>query len=426
VVLHAGIVKAGSSSIQRWLGQHQDSLRAAGICIVAARVETGGTGRGVWLTECQGGSANSSLELQHIYQFPGPTLRPWAVQDLLHQLDEAATRHRVVVMSAEALQYPFSASDSGFLAGLEELGSKHRVRVAYYVRPQHTALEAHWRESGFRTELRPTEYVADQLNHFHYFDTWTSVSQLAPSVSFEVRPFRPDLLDLGNPDFARRFLDPPSNSGPIWANRGLPLEVANAFHSAPAGRFWLSPFWASPADVRTLGSMKALFRDLQVTESEDIGRSRRVLQAYCHETFEPANARLIEALGWETDAFVPAVPSVRGDETDIDALDSLWTPRASAIELEALYTAFERVISFESRVSQAEQSFASPPKRAAKRRKDAVHRRAEKAERRAEKAERRHDELEAELATARRTWSFELSNRFTRLIGGRRGRSREG
>jgi hypothetical protein len=139
----------------------------------------------------------------------------------------------------------------------------------------------------------------------------------APGVSFEPRPFRDDLLDFGDPaaDFARRFLglpDPPRDSAPIRANVGLPLEVANALRHAPPGLFasstrhheWLD--LPSAEDNKRLNLVKRMLGELDAADTEETVRSRRVLQAYCQETFEAGNRRLIDALDWETDAFVPS------------------------------------------------------------------------------------------------------------------------
>jgi hypothetical protein len=157
-----------------------------------------------------------------------------------------------------------------------------------------------------------------------------------------------------------------------------------------------------------LNSMKRLFVDLNVAETEETSMSRRLLQAHCHETFEPGNSRLIEAMGWKTDAFVPDVSCRSGGRTDLDALDGLWESRASGVELEALYSALEHAISSESKVTQAERTFGKASGRA--------ERRKEAAQRRMEKAERRCDELKAELAAVRSSWSFKLSDSANRLI----------
>ena len=61
-----------------------------------------------------------------------------------------------------------------------------------------------------------------------YLQTLESVEQSAPHVSFEVRPFRSDLLEGGDVviDFAKHFLEiddvPPAESEDRWSNRGPP------------------------------------------------------------------------------------------------------------------------------------------------------------------------------------------------------------
>ena len=164
-------------------------------------------------------------------------------------------------------------------------------------------------------------------------------------MSFEPRPFRADLLDGGDPavDFARRFLDGVEAyarpEARIWSNVGLPLEVVNAIRHAPPDLLFSSLY-----DNKKLGGIKALLSSLDAPETEQTAKSRLILQAYCHTVFEPGNSRLIDALGWRTDTFVPPV---EGDpcEGQLRALDDLWEPRASPIELQALYCALDGALS---------------------------------------------------------------------------------
>jgi len=267
------------------------------------------------------------------------------LDSFFEQLDAAATRSRVVVFSAEGMSEFFFRALPAFLSRLDELGRRHRVRVAYYVRPQHTALEAAWRQWGFRSGFPPSQFFEPFSWAYDYFETYLSICRHAPTVSFEPRPFRADLLDGGDPavDFARRFLDgveayalPESR---IWSNVGLSLEVVNAIRHAPPDLLF-----SSPHDNEKLGGIKTLLSSLDAPETEQTAKSRLVLQAHCHAVFEPGNSRLIDALGWRTDTFVPPV---EGDphEGQLRALDDLWEPRASPIELQALYRALDGALS---------------------------------------------------------------------------------
>jgi hypothetical protein len=174
----------------------------------------------------------------------------------------------------------------------------------------------------------------------HYATTYRHVRQLAPGVVFEPRPFRADLLDEGSVvvDFARRSLGlEVSSTDAPRINRGLPLEVVNLLRSAPRGTFW-----SSAHDNAELRRIKDLFDDIQIPESAEVRRSRRILQAFCHQTFEAGNRELIRELGWATTEFVPA-PDEPVEGT-IEDLDELWSARASAPEQEILFHAIEQAV----------------------------------------------------------------------------------
>ncbi len=366
VVLHAGMGKTGSTSIQAWLAEDAARLRRLETCLLVLRETSDGrTGVGLRLTPYTSGSADSNLITMALTSDGGENEA--CLDSFFAQLDAAATRSRVVVLSAEGMAEFFYRALPAFLSRLDELGDRHRVRVAYYVRPQHTALEAAWRQWGFRSGLPPSQFLEPFSWTYDYFETYLSICRHAPSVSFEPRPFRRDLLDGGDPaaDFARRFLDgveadPPPESR-LWANRGLPLEVVNAMRHAPPDLLF-----SSVHDNEKLDLIKTLLSDLDAPETERTAKSRLILQAYCHAVFERGNSRLIDALGWRTDSFVPPVEGDLGEgESRLRALDDLWEPRASAIELQALYCALDGAVSplLDKRPApEARRQNCSPPK----------------------------------------------------------------
>ena len=209
-------------------------------------------------------------------------------------------------MSSEALAGGLHRLDERLLAGLGELACRHRVRVAYYVRPQDAALEAHWRQWGFRSDQEPSRFVALRSRQLEYVATWTGVRERAPGVAFEVRPFRRDLLHSGDivGDFAHHFLGveqavSPRSAAGAWDNQGLPLDVANALRAVPDGILWTHGH-----GNRRLDAVRRIVARLDLPESEAARRSRLVLRDYAHERFEIGNRRLISALGWPTDGFV--------------------------------------------------------------------------------------------------------------------------
>ena len=360
VVIHAGTGKAGTSSIKGWLATSSQALNASGVRVLVARVERDDSRRERIVVEAnRSGHANSNAAILHAYESEGAE-RQALLESLFSQLDGAATRHPVVVISSEVFDPFFWKGDEIFLRELESLANRHRVRVAYYVRPQHTALEAAWRQWGFRTGQRPSSFLLERSQFLHYFRTYLIAREHAPSASFEPRPFRRDLLDGGDPavDFAQRFLevgDAGEEVAATWSNRGLPLEVANALRLAPSGRFW-----SSVNDNSRFAAIKDAIGLVEAPESEQTIASRGLLLAYCHETFERDNRRLIETLGWDADTFVPAP---EGDAPvagpGLDAIDELWTPRASEVELAALYAALERALAAEAASHEQERALTA-------------------------------------------------------------------
>ncbi len=350
LVLHAGMGKAGSTSIQAWLERASASLRDAGIHLLTT--DPGASPEELRLVEHESGNVGANPIA--VAYGSGRRRDSSVLASLFGQLEAALERHRVTVVTAEALERYFSRPDEDFLGRLEQLASAHRVRVAYYVRPQHTALEARWRQWGFRLGLTPSEYLSRRSRSLHYFDTYTAVGHHAPSVSLELRPFRSDLLDGGDPvtDFAGRFLDVTGfepAAAPIWSNRGLPLEIVNALRFAPSGLFW-----SGSNDNERLDAIKEMLVGLEADEAEVTRQSRRILQAYCRETFEPGNVRLIESLGWETDHYVPpGEEESLAEEPRLERFDELWRPQASEQELQALYVALDRALAASEEETEA-------------------------------------------------------------------------
>jgi hypothetical protein len=313
--------KAGSSSIQNWLRNESSALRAAGITIAVARRNSAGTIR---FRPHFNGGVNSGWIVERMRED-----REGAAERFVAGLAEAVESHKRIVVSSEAFAHPFWQGDPELLPRLSDLATQRPVRVAYYARPQHLALEAAWRQWGFRSGLRPADYIQRRAEHLDYAATAKIVERLAPRVEFGICPCRADLLDSGSVvvDFAGRFLDFPAQDPEEWINLGLPLEVANLLRRAPKGMFW-----ADAHDNRSMGRIKAIAARAKPAEAERIALSRRVLQRYAFEQFGEGN----RSLGWPE--FVPWVDEgVPG----IDALDDLWAPQADEGELAFLFCSLQ-------------------------------------------------------------------------------------
>jgi hypothetical protein len=342
IVIHAGMGKTGSSSIKRWLREHGATLREAGIAPLRASVGSSAEVKFAPGDDRQGMNSNAVWQR---YQYR-PADRPRIAATLLEGLDREASSRGAIVVSSEAFHQWLWRRGEPFVAALDDLASSHEVELAYYVRPQHTALEAAWRQWGFWREAGPSRFLHVRCNQVDYLSTLRLVREAAPRVRFAPRPFRRDLLAGGNVvvDFARNFcgIEVEADDDPtLWENRGLPLELVNALHGAPTGLLWPSD---AARDVKpSRKHLRALADGLELPQSNEVRLSRLVLQQACHERFESDNRKLISELGWETDEWVPAVDSEVG-EASFERLDELWRPRASAAELALLRGAVARLL----------------------------------------------------------------------------------
>lgn len=345
IVLHAGMPKAGSSSVIGWLAQHAGDLwKESGIRVCVAQT----TDAVVRVVPYVSGSVDSrSFVLAAVASKEQPDA---IIESFAASLDQVATSAKHVVLSGAFAEF-FWRPDSVFLVALQELTDRHEVHVAYYVRPQHASSEAAWRQWGFRYSTSPSAYIASRERQLRYLDTYRTVRRLAPDVRFVVRPFRPDLLD-GNvaTDFDRHFLRgdaAPTDPDPPWRNRGLPLDVVSALRGAPRGLLW-----DSPHDNRAIPRVKELVERLDAAESEEALLGRRILTRYAYDLYEPGNCELIAELGWDTDAFIQGV-DLDGESGDLSRLDELWTSRASPLELALLHQAVAEAVNDHGRVALA-------------------------------------------------------------------------
>jgi hypothetical protein len=337
IVLHAGMPKTGSSSIQHWLADNAGLLRSqrdTGLMVVRNRVLEGEQHARLHVEEYASGGANSG-------GFAAAYLGFKRSRNLLDRfvdgVADMAGKYPTTVISSEYFAQFFGANgDDDFVAALDELAGVHQVRVAYYFRPQDACLEALWRQSGFRSTAPPSAFVAEQADQLDYLSTHVAVSERAPHLSFEMRPFRTDLLDGGSPvvDFARHFLD----AGDLLriapdqrVNVGLPLELINLLRFAPKELIDLDVH-----DGARLRQLQRVFSHVQLPTTPKVARSRAVLSAYCRERFEEGNRALFRRLGR------PPVDFVAGADVspwELTELDDLWRPDASPAEVELLYAA---------------------------------------------------------------------------------------
>jgi hypothetical protein len=340
LILHAGRPKTGSTAIQRWIEQQAAMLRREH-AIDSAVIRVDPSHR-VQVVPYRRGPVTSWLVVKH-YRESGRARS--VIDELMAKLDAELAGSRTLLLTAEHFGDLLRRPDANFAEGLNELARTHVVRVAYYVRPQHTAVEGHWKQWGFRfRDQTPAKYVSTTSRGFRYLRTLECAQQMMPRVSFEMRPFRRDLLDGEDVvvDFGRRFLglsSPPTEAIEPPINQGIPLEVANLLHCAPP--------WLVPQDHSGLRQLELLQRYLagsHCSESDEIRRSRLIVQQYCHDEHEADNEALIRHLDWPTTHFVPHLESNDRQPGDLEELDELWRPHASEWEREVLHRVLADVL----------------------------------------------------------------------------------
>lgn len=330
IVIHAGMPKAGSSSIQQWLEKSWRTLRERDLTLIVAPPSESGD---IAFVPYEEGAADSG------WMFEGAGKEPRAVPQktadaLIEGLAGSAERFGDVVVSSEHFAIPFWGLHGPTLAGFQRLSCSHELKVAYYARPQDSALEAAWRQAGYRTGVPPSAYIAENAVRMDYAATRQGVWEVAPGMKFEPKPFRTDLLERDEVvcDFARHFLGMDLREQPEWVNRGLPLEVVNVLHAAPPVMFWDESY----GNLR-IARIKALVDGEHFPEDDRVALSRQVLRKYAYEKFAKGNAEL----GWDDFVLPPDDPQrIPG----IEALDRLWTPSASPAELSLLFRALRAAI----------------------------------------------------------------------------------
>jgi hypothetical protein len=347
IIFHAGMSKTGSTSIQEWLAAHLPFLRSRGMQCM--RIEQRSPTDPVALVPSTRANATSKF----LPTARDPATRPEAAQRICEQLDAHAARSDVLIVSSESYEVFFNdvgnpkGDGPSVLDHLDALARAHSVRVAYYVRPQHSWLESAWLQWGFRDPRAPDVWLRRQRSRLAYLQISNEVRRAAPHLSFEMRPFRADLLEGGHvvSDFARVILGlrdlAPAATPERWSNRSIPLEMAILLRDAPRGMFW-----STMHDNKRFYPLKKMILQWKIPQTEAAVRSRQVLQRYAHATFESDNQRLVRELGWNTEYFVPPT---EGSEAASDAvlaeLNVLWKSAASDAERQILYCALQQLLS---------------------------------------------------------------------------------
>ena len=186
---------------------------------------------------------------------------------LIRSLDDLARKNSMVLLTGEGFAQLFLRRHEPFLLALRRLAEGHQVTVAYYVRAQHEALEAAWRQWGFRSGQKPTKYLKLRMQTLDYLNTWTWVTERAPEVRFLARPLCQAFLGRTGviADFAVNCLGLPEDAGRdrnIRSNAGLPLDVVNELQGRGP-----NALWKTMHDNALLTKLKPFIASMEIEDS---------------------------------------------------------------------------------------------------------------------------------------------------------------
>ncbi len=287
IIVHAGMAKTGSTSIQRWLTQNRRAPRGTPVQLVAAD-----------------GSRPTKTRANSISSSPTPRVtRTRAASSWRGAPTDSRPRSRSASCTISAnwrrrtarcwLPPKRSAcsstgSTNHFWPRSTRSAREHTVRVAYYVRPQHTAIEALWRQGGFRRAAPPSAaVVGEAASSLHYLRTKSRRAKRSRRTCTSTYARSAPISSTAaaqSPTSPARFLGIDTGGPDIQENSALPLELVNRLRHAPEGMFW-----NGTAELYPRGKLRAAAAQLELPSSPATKRSRQILRAYCRQEFEADN-----------------------------------------------------------------------------------------------------------------------------------------
>lgn len=340
ILIHAGMPKTGSTSIQSWLRRHSARLRdECGKTVVVQRDDDPDDQRFSALEH--GPFATSNRFLLHLFRLRQVDASPERVarlsDDFGSALVSAADEHGDVIVTAETFADPILTADPGVLDALQMAAAHHTVQVVLYVRPQHDAIEARWRQWGYHSATSPSTWWHSQLPTLHYRARLDAAAAVATDVSFDARPFRRDLLRNGDvvADFVHNQLGLDyDDDEPIHENPGLSLDLTILLHGA-GPEVSRSPIVAGAASDwgRRQVTLARVTSGWGLPVSAQAQAARTAIHRLAYQEFAADNRSLVERAGWGGGEFI-ARPDPGSDDVDPTDLDRLLAPTGDPVVVE--------------------------------------------------------------------------------------------
>lgn len=306
ILIHAGMPKTGSTSLQNWFLQTVDPIREmAGFQLVREDDWLAGVQP---LVPAKGGLTSASngfvVAVDAARRHDKEELIPDLCAGHIEQLAAAADRHGDIFLTSEAFAGLIVEQVDAWGERLNDLAASHRVAVVLYFRPQHEALESRWRQWGYHCGLEAEEFVRRQLEQLDYAAHLDHFASIAPQVEVMARPYGPEFQSDVVADFATEVFGAPelAPTETIRANPSISLDLSILLHGAPHDVVSLD------AEGSDLGRRQVTIA--QVTADWESGLSARageVRQQWLalSQRYREGNDRIAARCGWGDAEFVP-------------------------------------------------------------------------------------------------------------------------
>ena len=139
--------KTGTTSIQNWLVKNADLLRSEyNLNVLKIYINNSGniSDGACHVLPVKVNINGDSNQFVQFYHNLDKNKRIAAIDNIFYQLCESLDKGVDIILSAEAFYTLLVRYNDDFIYLLNKLASVHEVLVAYYVRPQHSAMEAAW------------------------------------------------------------------------------------------------------------------------------------------------------------------------------------------------------------------------------------------------------------------------------------------